>query len=71
MPKNSKFPKSLDKSHPKVFDIKNYNINSFEICNGHNCQGIGVGASEKNYTRVKIMRKNETQTCQHCLGRFV
>jgi predicted XRE-type DNA-binding protein len=31
------YSKMLDKSDPRVYDVKNYDINSFDIGKGHNC----------------------------------
>ena len=31
--------KTMDTSDPRVYDIENYNINSFEIGKGHKCSG--------------------------------
>jgi hypothetical protein len=50
-PKGSRFQKKLDQSDPKVYDIKNYDINSFEICGDHKC--LGTDFSEyKNTSQI-------------------
>jgi hypothetical protein len=41
-PKYSPHPKFLDKSDPKVFDISNYVISSFNIGRGHKCAGTEI-----------------------------
>ena len=33
------YPKSMDNWHPRVYDTNNYDINSFDICGGHNHPG--------------------------------
>ena len=33
------YPKCLDKSYPRVYDINNYDTNSFEICGAHTHPG--------------------------------
>ena len=43
------YPKTLDKSDPRVYDINNYNINSFEIGKGHKCLGTELEAYLKKY----------------------
>ena len=43
------YPKTLDKSDPRVYDINNYNINSFEIRRGHRCLGTELDAYIKKY----------------------
>ena len=35
----AQFPKILNKSDPRIYDIENYDINSFEICGAHKCSG--------------------------------
>jgi hypothetical protein len=37
-----KYAKMLDISDPRVYDLKNYDINSFDIGNGHNCGGTEI-----------------------------
>ena len=37
-----RFSKFLDKSDPRVYDIDNYNINSFDIGEGHKCPGMEI-----------------------------
>jgi hypothetical protein len=37
--KGSGFPLFMDKSDPRVYDIQNYDMNSFEIGKGHKCSG--------------------------------
>jgi hypothetical protein len=54
-PKNSQYPKFLDKSDPKFFDINNYNISSFDIGRGHKCAGIELDRYiEKNRTKIPL-----------------
>ena len=37
-----RYPKIFEKSDPRVYDIDNYLINSFDIGKGHNCSGIEI-----------------------------
>jgi hypothetical protein len=53
------FPKFFNKLDPRVYDIKNYDLNSFEIGNGHKCPGTEIDVYLKNdipgkYKLVKI-----------------
>ena len=48
-PKKSSFPKCLDKSDPRVNDIENYDLNSFDFGRGHKCAGIEI---MKNYEAI-------------------
>ena len=36
----SRFPKYFDKKDPRVIDINNYDINSFDIGRAHTCKGM-------------------------------
>jgi hypothetical protein len=38
----SRYANSLDKLDPRVCDIDNYDINSFDIGKGHKCSGIEI-----------------------------
>jgi hypothetical protein len=37
-----RYSKIFDKSDPRVYDIDNYDINSFDIGGGHNCSGTEI-----------------------------
>ena len=55
--KNSRFPQTfVDLSDPKVYDMKNYDNNSFEICRGHTCPGIEPDQNQVEYNLVKIAK---------------
>ena len=41
--------KTLNRSNPLVYDVNNYNINSFEIGKGHRCLGTEFDAYIKKY----------------------
>jgi hypothetical protein len=47
-PKNTKYPKCFDKSDPKVYDINNYDANSFKSCGVHNHPGMELDEYFKN-----------------------
>ena len=49
-PRYAKNPKCLDKSDPRVYDIKNYDINSFDIGKGHKCPGIELAVDTLHFT---------------------
>jgi hypothetical protein len=53
--KYSKSPKFLDKSDPKVFDISNYDISSFDIGRGHKCAGTELDGHCIRTTNQKIL----------------
>ena len=62
-PKHAKYPKLLDKSDSRVYDMNNYNLNSFEIGKGHKCQGTDVESYfelyptiDQNLTNMKLYR---------------
>jgi hypothetical protein len=38
----NRYAKILDKSDPRVYDIDNYDMNSFDIGKGHKCQGTEI-----------------------------
>jgi hypothetical protein len=42
------YPKFFDKSEPRVYNIKNYEMNSFQSIGGHICQGIEPESYYKN-----------------------
>ena len=44
----------FDKADPKVYDIQNYDKNSFEICGAHRCQGIEHDQNKLRYKLKKI-----------------
>ena len=48
---NSQFPKIFDRSDPRVCDIENYDINSFEIGSGHKCPGTEFDVYIRNCKR--------------------
>jgi hypothetical protein len=63
-PKNPKGPKFLDRSDPKVYDIQNYDINSFDIGKGHKCLGTEIDEYNKRSKREsQIHGKSKMQTC--------
>jgi hypothetical protein len=39
---NKYYSKKLDTSDPRVYDLKNYDINSFDIGKGHKCDGTEI-----------------------------
>ena len=47
-PQNSKYAKTLDKLNPKVYDMNNYNINTFDVGRGHTCPGTKLEVYLKN-----------------------
>jgi hypothetical protein len=47
--KGSSFPLFMDKSDPRVYDIKNYDMNSFEIGKGHKCSGTELSDYKKKW----------------------
>jgi hypothetical protein len=47
-PNCNKYPKNIDKSDPRVFDIQNYDVNSFDIGKGHSCSGTEI----ENYKKM-------------------
>jgi hypothetical protein len=51
--KYSKSLKFLDKSDPKVFDISNYDISSFDIGRGHKC--LGTELRKNNFLKEKTL----------------
>ena len=51
-PENSKYPKFLDRSDPKVYVWQNYEINSLEFYGAHKCPGIEPGHNEPKYKLV-------------------
>jgi hypothetical protein len=40
--------KMLDTSDPRVYDLKNYDLNSFDIGKGHKCHGDGISLYLQN-----------------------
>ena len=36
------YSKMLDMADPRVYDLKNYDINSFDIGKGHKCNGTEI-----------------------------
>jgi hypothetical protein len=51
---NSKYSKNFDKSDPRVFDLKNYDLNSFDIGEGHKCSGTEIEINEVKCKIIKI-----------------
>ena len=51
MPKrrNGYYPKTMARSNPRVYDVNNYNINSFAIGKGHRCLSTELDAYIKKY----------------------
>ncbi len=47
----NQFAKILDKSDPRVYDIENYDINSFDIGKGHKCPGIEIDVYLKSFNK--------------------
>jgi hypothetical protein len=37
-----RYAKIFDKSNPRVYDIDNYDLNSFDIGKGHKCPGTEI-----------------------------
>jgi hypothetical protein len=53
-PNISQYSKNFDKSDPRVYDLKNYDVNSFDIGKGHKCPGTEIEINEVNCKIVKI-----------------
>jgi hypothetical protein len=53
----NKYPKILDKSHPRVYDIDNYDINSFDIGEGHRCPGTEISVYLKSLNKPEMKCK--------------
>ena len=45
--------KTMARSNPLVYDVNNYNINSFEIGKGHKCLGTELDIYKKNLAYIK------------------
>jgi hypothetical protein len=56
-PSISKYPKILDKSDPRVYDLKNYDLNSFDIGDGHKCLGTEIEINEIKFKLVQIVNR--------------
>jgi hypothetical protein len=52
-PSISKYSKILDKSDPWVYDLKNYDLNSFDFGNGHKCSETEI----KNFSKSNNIRE--------------
>ena len=52
-----KFSKYLNKSDPRVYDLDNYDINSFEICGNHECSGTEFDVYLEKLERKKNLKK--------------
>ena len=54
----TKYCKSLDRNDSRLYDIKNYDINTFEFCSPHKCDGFENIRSNfsKPATNIKIAR---------------
>jgi hypothetical protein len=52
-PSKTKYAKILDNSDPRVYDLKNYDVNSFDIGNGHKCSGTEI---EINKVKCKLVQ---------------
>ena len=63
-PKNSKYTKKIDRSDPRVYDIENYDINSFDIGKGHKCQGLGIENYLKSTTCDRPEKRAEKVKCK-------
>ena len=59
-PESSEYPKILDNSDPRVYDINNYDINSFESSGAHTCLGTSIDVYNKNNFQSKNEIKIET-----------
>jgi hypothetical protein len=53
-PKMSQYSKILDKSDPRVYDLKNYDVNSFDIGDGHKCSGTEINILSKSNNKPEI-----------------
>jgi hypothetical protein len=53
-PNCTEYPKNIDKTDPRVFDIQNYDINSFNIGRGHSCPGTEID----KYMKIDIKNVN-------------
>jgi hypothetical protein len=61
LPKISRYPKILDKSDPRVYEIQNYDINSFDIFKSHKCSGLEI----EEYIKIsKPILKREKVKCR-------
>jgi hypothetical protein len=56
-PKSAVYPKMFDKSDPRVYDLQNYDLHSFEIGKGHKCSGTDVESYLNFYNKPKIRPK--------------
>ena len=52
------YPKNFDKSDPRVYDIKNYDINSFDIGCGHKCPGTPIQVNKNKSYPGKLKKGN-------------
>ena len=52
------YSKMLDISDPRVYDLKNYDVNSFDIGEGHKCPGTEISIFSKSNNKPK--RKVQT-----------
>jgi hypothetical protein len=52
-PTISKYLKIVDKSDPRVYDLKNYDLNSFDIGEGHKCPGTEI----KKVSKLELFNK--------------
>ena len=48
------YANSLDKSDPRVYDLKNYDLNSFDIGKGHKCSGTEIKKVSKSNNKPEI-----------------
>jgi hypothetical protein len=55
-PKLSQYSKIVDKSDPRVYDLKNYDLNSFDIGEGHMCSGTQMKKSNNKPEICKIVK---------------
>ena len=55
----NRYAKSLDRSDPRVFDLENYDVNSFEISGYHKCRGTELSVYYENNKPAVINYSDE------------
>jgi hypothetical protein len=63
-PTISKYTKFLDKSDPRVYDLNNYYINSFDIGKGHKCSGTEIKNFSKSNNKPEIFVNSNAMQVQ-------
>jgi hypothetical protein len=55
--KKSSFKKMLAMSDPRVYDLNNYDMNSFDSGKGHKCQGTEIDVYLKSLDKIRVKCK--------------